>query len=61
MGRCLSLFGLLFFALGLVALTSSQGGAAQPAVPEGPPATPDEPPRTSVFGPSRYPVQFSLN
>ena len=61
MGRCLSLFGLLFFALGLVALTSSQGGAAQPAVPEGPPATPGETPCTSVIDSPRYPVQFSLN
>jgi hypothetical protein len=52
---------LLFIALGLVALTSAQGSAARPAVPEGPPATPGETPHNPAFDSSRYPVQFSLN
>jgi hypothetical protein len=57
MVRCLSLFGLMFFALGLVALTSVKGDAAQPALPEEPSA----PPRPPVFNAPRYHVQFSLN
>jgi hypothetical protein len=61
MSRCLSLFGLMFFALGLVALTSVQGSAAQPALPEAPPAPPRGTPRTPVIDSPRYHVQFSLN
>ena len=61
MGRCLSLFGLMFFALGLVALTSVKGNAAQPSLPEGPAAPPRETPRTPVLNAPRYHVQFSLN
>jgi hypothetical protein len=57
MSRCFSLFGLMLFALGLVALSSPKGQTTQPAVSEGPRKTP----RTPVIDSPRYHVQFSLN
>jgi hypothetical protein len=57
MSRCFSLFGLMLFALGLVALSSPKGQAAPAALPEKPRKTP----RTPVIGSPRYHVQFSLN
>ena len=57
MSRCFSLFGLMLFALGLVALSSPKAQAAPATLPEGPSKTP----RTPVINSPRYHVQFSLN
>ena len=61
MSRCLSLFGLMFFALGLVALSSVKGEAAQPALPEKPASPPRKTPSAPMLNAPRYLVQFSLN
>ncbi len=61
MGRSLSLFSLLFVALGLFALSSVARAESQPSLPEGPPAPPSGNPSTKVLNSPRYHVQFSLN
>ena len=61
MGRCISLFSLMFFALGVVALTSGTKDEAPNRLPAGPPAPPSGTPRTAVPNTPRYLVQFSLN
>jgi hypothetical protein len=62
MSRCLSLFGLMFFALGLVALSSVKADASQPTSPQGPASPPRKTPgNTPMLNAPRYLVQFSLN
>lgn len=61
MGRCLSLFGLVVFTLGIGALASMTGPATPDAGSrrdENVPAGPPRPARTPALA---YPAAFSLN
>jgi hypothetical protein len=66
MARCLSLFGLMFFTMGVVALASVAGTPAS-SLPVAPPQPSEDeensarPPRRLSFPALTYPAQFSVN
>lgn len=68
MARCLSLFGLFFFTVGVVALASVAGNPASSPLPAPPPEPSEDEehtvsslPRRISFPALAYPAQFSVN
>ena len=60
MGRCLSLFGMMVFTLGVVALASLAKGSSHPPAPEAAPAT-EQPGVPGALAARMFHAPFSLN